>query len=127
MKSYISNRSFAVKIKNELSNQRKITAGAPQSEILSAIFFLPYVNDFPNNTNSQSQIKKIMFADGTIIYTTTDRIKETQKDMNNYLQKIYNYVLCWKLKSNAQKTEQISIVGQQKDLSRGTRKQAKIH
>lgn len=62
-----------------------------------------------------------MFADDTVIYTTTDKIKQAQKDKNNYLQKIYNYVLFRKLKLNTQ----ISIIGQQKDLSRGTRKQAK--
>ena len=45
-----------------------------------------------------------MFADDTIIFTTTDKIKQAQKDMNNYLQKIYNYVICWKLKLNEKKT-----------------------
>lgn len=66
-----------------------------------------------------------MFADDTVIYTTTKEIKQAQKEMNNYLQKIYNYVKCWKLKINEQKTEQISIIGHYKDLSRSTRKQAK--
>lgn len=125
VKSYLSDRSFVVKLINVLSSQRIVKAGAPQGGILSAIFFLLYINDFPKATKSQSQIKKTMFADDTIIYTTTDKIKQAQKDLNSYLQKIYNYVLCWKLKLNAQKTEQISIVGQYKDLSRGTRKQAK--
>lgn len=125
VKSYITNRSFAVKINNELSNKHKIIAGAPQGGILSAIFFLIYTNDFPKPTNAQTHIKKIMFADDTIIYSTTDKLKQAQKDMNSYLQRIFNYVLCWKLKLNAQKTEQISIIGQQTDPSRGTRKQAK--
>lgn len=65
-----------------------------------------------------------MFADDTIIYTTTDKIKQAQKDLNEYLEKISNYVKCWKLKLNAQKTEQISIVGNYRNLSRSVRKQA---
>lgn len=65
-----------------------------------------------------------MFADDTVIYTTTDKIKQAQKDLNEYLEKIANYVKCWKLKLNTQKTEQISIVGNCRNLSRGIRKQA---
>lgn len=65
-----------------------------------------------------------MFADDTIIYSITSNIKQTKKDMNSYLQKISNYVKCWKLKLNAQKTELISIVGHYKDISRSTRKKA---
>ena len=58
VKSYITNRSFAVKINNELSTKRKIIAGAPQGGILSAIFYLIYTNDFPKPTNSLTNIKK---------------------------------------------------------------------
>lgn len=124
VKSYITDRKFAVKVNNQLSTKREIVAGAPQGGILSAIFYLLYTNDFPTSTNTQSNIKRIMFADDTIIYSITSNIKQTKKDMNSYLQKISNYVKCWKLKLNAQKTELISIVGHYKDISRSTRKKA---
>lgn len=107
-----------------MSSNRNIVAGAPQGGILSAIFYLIYTNDFPQSKNLKSNIQRIMFADDTIIYTITDKIKQAQKDLNQYLEKISNYVECWKLKLNAQKTEQISIVGNYKNLSRSTRKQA---
>lgn len=124
VKSYITDRQFAVKIKKSVSSNRKIVAGAPQGGILSAIFYLIYTNDFPQSKNEKTNIKRIMFADDTIIYTFTDKIKQAQKDLNQYLEKVSNYVKCWKLKLNAQKTEQISIVGNYKNLSRSTRKQA---
>lgn len=122
---FILNREFSVKINNKNSTTRKIVAGAPQGGILSTIFYLLYTNDFPRATNTQSLIKRIMFADDTLIYTITKNIKQAKKDLNQYLQKISNYVKCWKLKLNAQKTELISIVGDCKDLSRSTRTQAK--
>lgn len=124
VKNYLTNRKFYVKINNRNSTTRKIEAGAPQGGILSAIFYLLYTNDFPKATNTQLSIKRIMFADDTLIYTITNKIKQAKKDLNQYLQKISNYVKCWKLKLNAQKTELISIVGECKDLSRSTRKQA---
>lgn len=124
VKSYITDRQFVVKINNSISSKRKIVAGAPQGGILSAIFYLIYTNDFPESTNEKSNIKRIMFADDTIIYTITNKIKQAQKDLNQYLERISNYVKCWKLKLNAQKTEQISIVGNYKSSSRATRKQA---
>lgn len=124
VKNYITNRQFAVKINNTVSSNRKVVAGAPQGGILSAIFYLIYTNDFPQSKNLKTNIKRIMFADDTIIYTITDKIKEAQKDLNKYLEKISNYVKCWKLKLNAQKTEQISIIGNYKNLSRSIRKQA---
>lgn len=124
VKSYISDRTFAVKINNKLSTIKQIVAGAPQGGILSAIFYLIYTNDFPQPSSTMTQIKRIMFADDTVIYTITKNIKQAKNDLNQYLQKIANYVKCWKLKLNKQKTELISIVGNCKDLSRSTRKQA---
>lgn len=124
VKNYITDRQFAVKINNKLSTKKQIPAGAPQGGILFAIFYLIYTNDFPQSKGSKTNIKRIMFADDTIIYTITDKIKQAQKDMNQYLQKTLNYVKCWKLKLNAQKIEQISIVRTYKNLPRGVRKQA---
>lgn len=124
VKSYITNRKFAVKIDNEMSTKREICAGAPQGGILSAIFYLLYTNDFPESTNTQSTIKRIMFADDTAIYSTTNNIKQLKKDLNTYLQKVSNYIKCWKLKLNIKKTELIAIVGQCKDTNRSTRKNA---
>lgn len=65
-----------------------------------------------------------MFADDTVVYATTENLKKLTTDMNIYLQKILNYVKCWKLKLNVQKTEEISIVGHYKDMKNSTRKKA---
>lgn len=124
VKNYLIDRSFVVRMGNSTSQTKPIAAGAPQGGVLSAIFYLIYTNDFPKPRTTTTPIQRIMFADDTIIFTVTDKIKQAQKDMNEYLQKIANYVSCWKLKLNEKKTELISIVGYHKDLSKSVRKNA---
>lgn len=124
VKSYESNRRFTVQINEKKSSIRNIVAGAPQGGILSAILYLLYTNDFPQLANRETQMNRIMFADDTIVYATTDKIKQAQSDLNLYLLIIANYVLCWKLKLNGLKTESIAIVGQYKDLTKSVRKNA---
>lgn len=103
IKNYLANRSFVVQIGDHSSQPKQIVAGSPQGGVLSAILYLLYTNDFPNANTTTTKIQRIMFADDTIIFTVTDRIKQAQKDMNEYLTKIANYVKCWKLKLNEQK------------------------
>lgn len=124
VKNYLNNRKFIVQLGNSKSQPKSIVAGAPQGGVLSAIFYLLYTNDFPKPRTTTMQIQRIMFADDTIIFTVTDKIKKAQKEMNEYLNKIANYVKCWKLKLNEKKTELISVVGHHKDLSKATRKNA---
>lgn len=123
-RNYLSNRTFAVQLEGKQSSTRKILAGAPQGGILSAIYYLLYTNDFPEMPKAKVKINRIMFADDTILYTTTEKIKLAQNEMNEYLKKIANYVKNWKLKLNVTKTEAISIVGQYKDLTKSVRKNA---
>lgn len=124
IKNYLKQRKFFVQIGNKTSKKKTIAAGAPQGGILSAILYLLYTNDFPKPTNKKTIIERIMFADDTIIYTISQNIKDAQIELNLYLAKISNYVKCWKLKLNEQKTESISIVGQCRDLTRSIRKKA---
>lgn len=62
VKSYLTNRSFAVQLDGIISTIRKVVAGAPQGGILSAIFYLLYTNDFPKANSKRFEIKRLMFA-----------------------------------------------------------------
>lgn len=72
---------------DSLTSHKQIVAGAPQGGILSAIFYLIYTNDFPKPMKTKTPIKRIMFADDTVVYTTTNNVKQAKKDLNHYLQK----------------------------------------
>lgn len=47
IKSYLTERTFRVKVHGTLSEEKNIEAGVPQGGILSSILFLCYINDIP--------------------------------------------------------------------------------
>ncbi|GFW96309.1 RNA-directed DNA polymerase from mobile element jockey [Trichonephila clavipes] len=61
--SYISDRSFSVKINRTYSQLKKIRAGVAQGSILAPTLFNLYVNDIIKNTNTQL----CLYADDTAI------------------------------------------------------------
>ena len=59
MSSFISDRTIAVKINDELSDKEKLNAGTPQGSVLSPLLFLMYVNDIPvDPMNNQVNISQ---------------------------------------------------------------------
>ncbi|GFT61024.1 RNA-directed DNA polymerase from mobile element jockey [Trichonephila clavipes] len=63
LNSYISNRSFTVKINRTYSQTRSISAGVAQGSILGPVLFNLYVNDILKSTNTML----CMYADDTAI------------------------------------------------------------
>ncbi|GFT94731.1 probable RNA-directed DNA polymerase from transposon BS [Trichonephila clavipes] len=61
LNSYISNRSFTVKINRTYSQTRSISAGVAQGSILGPVLFNLYVNDILKSTNTML----CMYADDT--------------------------------------------------------------
>ena len=47
-RSYLRNRTLCVKWKGVLSKEKNITIGVPQGSILGPLFFILFVNDYPN-------------------------------------------------------------------------------
>lgn len=96
IKNYLEDRHLYVRVGNKTSNIKNIVAGAPQGGVLSATLFIVYINDFPKYKNDN--IKELFFADDAIIYSTSNKIKNTQKEMNEHLYTVANYTKNWKLK-----------------------------
>lgn len=124
IKNYLSNRTFSVKLGNQCSTKRIVTAGAPQGSILAAPFFIIYTSDYPKHENTNIVIKRILYADDVLIYVTTILLMAAQMQLNEYINNIILYSNKWKLKLSKQKCELISIVGKCKELSRKDRKNA---
>lgn len=110
IRSYLTNRRFAVKINDELSRERQVNAGVPQGSILGPTLFNIYVADMPKTQRS----KIAQYADDTMIYTQNRRATALTKDLQTDLEMIYNWLKKWKIKINEQKTVAIRFCKKKK-------------
>ena len=68
-RSYLSHRSFSVRLGSVFSQPYQISAGVPQGSHLGPILFLVFVNDLTDTVS----INKELFADDVLIHFECDR------------------------------------------------------
>jgi hypothetical protein len=100
IESYLSNRTFQVKINKTLSIKQKMNAGLPQGAILSPVLYNIFINDIPTFPNSNIAI----FADDTALYTTYRNYKYAINNLNKHIKLIAEWLSKWKIKLNADKS-----------------------
>ncbi|GFU47142.1 probable RNA-directed DNA polymerase from transposon X-element [Trichonephila clavipes] len=71
--SYLTNRSFRIRINETLSNEHSVSAGCPQGSLLGPLLFNLYINDIPN----YSLTKINLYADDTAIHATQAKNSKT--------------------------------------------------
>ncbi|EFA13663.2 putative RNA-directed DNA polymerase from transposon X-element-like Protein [Tribolium castaneum] len=101
--SYLTNRELLVQLKNTQSTRKLIAAGVPQGSILGPTLFNIFINDIPIFAKTNTAL----YADDTAIYASSfsDQIASKQIQIHiNLLEKFYDK---WKIKINAEKTQQI--------------------
>ncbi|GFS67365.1 RNA-directed DNA polymerase from mobile element jockey [Trichonephila clavipes] len=98
--SYLTNRSYQVRVKDSLSNVYKVNLGALQGSLLGPIIFNIYINDIPTHPQTSLNI----YADDTAIATTLKNHKSITKHLNNHLKLLETYFNTWKIKLNVEKT-----------------------
>ncbi|GFV08496.1 probable RNA-directed DNA polymerase from transposon X-element [Trichonephila clavipes] len=101
--SFLTNRSFAVKVNNIHSTNRKINAGTPQGSSISPILFNIYVNDIPRT--SQSTI--CMFADDTAILAQSNELQLVTHFLHKHIAKLEDWFSTWKIALNVAKREAV--------------------
>ena len=74
-------RTQAVVLEGERSSEVPVTSGVPQSSVLGPRLFLLYINDLPQNIQSQVRL----FADDTAVYLTVQ-----DQDQDSLLVKLRN-------------------------------------
>ncbi|GFT93191.1 RNA-directed DNA polymerase from mobile element jockey [Trichonephila clavipes] len=101
--SYISDRSFSVKINRTYSQLKKISAGVAQGSILAPTLFNLYVNDIIKNTNTQL----CLYADDTAILSRHRNLNTLVENINEHLAHLEIWFSVWKIALNSSKTEAV--------------------
>ncbi|KAI4476230.1 hypothetical protein M0804_013770 [Polistes exclamans] len=111
LKSYLSDRTFYVKIKDNHSNIKLIKAGVPQGSILGPILYTLYTADIPINDNRTV----LTFADDTAMFTVNKDPQQAVQLLQNQINSLEDWLYNRKIKVNCTKCKHITFT-----LRRGT-------
>lgn len=101
--SFLSGRSFHVKVHGSCSRSSPIEFGVPQGAVLSPTLYNIYTHDIPIPTDCQISL----YADDTAIYKSSRFCKQIIRSLQAANKKIRNYFLRWKILTNDSKTQAI--------------------
>ena len=74
IQSFLIGRTQTVVLDGESSEDVKVTSGVPQGSVLGPLLFLLYINDLPENIQSQVRL----FADDIAVYLTVTNMQDSQ-------------------------------------------------
>ena len=105
IKSYLSSRTFAIKIKDTYSEVKDIKAGVPQERVLGPILYTLYTANIPTTTNSTV----LTFADDTPILVTHTNPETADKLLQEHITKIEMWLEEKQIKTNSNKCNNITF------------------
>ena len=104
IESFITNRTFQVKINNTLSTIKNQLNGTPQGSVISSLLFLIMINDISPASND---ILMSLYADDSSTYTSGNNIAKMFKSMQTTLNKISSWCEEWGFKLSPSKSKLI--------------------
>lgn len=105
LRSYLTDRYFRVKQKEEYSSINPIKAGVPQGSVLGPILYLLYTNDIPDTSHNTIAT----FADDTAILSIADNNYDSIKNLQLSINKIQDWTKKWKIKLNQTKSVHVDF------------------
>lgn len=108
--SYLTNRTFQVRVEKTLSTKLALRAGVPQGGLLSPSLFNYFINDIPKTNSTKLKI----FADDTAIVAESSNSNQVNKYIQNHLNELEKYYQKWKIKINTSKTTLIHFTHKNK-------------
>ena len=106
--SYITDRTFKVKIKDQMSQGTKLRFGVPQGSVMGPILFGLYTQDI-KEILKKYDLNFHVFADDIQIYTTIEKNNDEDSKINNCLIDIKSWAERNFLKLNDKKTKFLQI------------------
>ena len=88
----------------ESSNEVPVTSGVPQGSVLGQLLFLLYINDLPDNIQSQVRL----FADDTAVYLTVSSANDSSI-LQSDLDSLQRWERTWDMEFNPSKCQVLHI------------------
>ena len=114
LKSYLSERKQFTCVNGKNSKMGEINCGVPQGSTLGPLLFLVYINDIIN-ADPQMNIK--LFADDTNLFVFGQIPDDVVLKTNDYLKKLYDWLLSNKLSLNVEKTSYTVFSNKKGDIN----------
>ena len=105
LESYLNQRKFFVKYKDETSNLNDISAGVPQGSVLGPILYLLFTADIPLPTAANTMLAT--FADDTVVVSSDRSIEIATKNLQDAINLIVAWFNEWNLCINEDKSVQV--------------------
>ena len=116
IRSYLTNRSFFVKIDSSSSTSTSISTGVPQGSVLGPLFFVLFISPVANVINpdlaeTSSLVSFHQYADDTQLYigTNASTLVHQVASIESCTQRIHNWLLNNGLHLNPSKSEAIAF------------------
>ena len=104
IRAFLVGRTQAVVLEGESSSEVPVTSGVPQGSVLGPLLFLLYINDLPQNIQSQVRL----FADDTAVYLTVG--SSDDKDiLQADLDTLQIWERAWDMEFNPSKCQVLNI------------------
>jgi hypothetical protein len=102
IKSFLSDRTFRVKINDFLSDPHAVTCSVPQGSVLGPLLFLIFINDIIL-ARSLNVSYSALFADDLKSIYIFKKPGHVKNIINKYLDSLTSWLSQWRLKMNAKK------------------------
>jgi len=105
VRSFLSERTFSVYIKGQLSEIKGIKFGVPQGAVLSPTLYNIFTYDIVRETTDNIAL----FADDTALYHSSENAADIVTHLQHTGRKVQQYMNKWKINLNKQKTQALFI------------------
>ncbi|PNF38784.1 RNA-directed DNA polymerase from mobile element jockey [Cryptotermes secundus] len=105
LKSYLSDRKFRTRVKEEVSSNFIIQSGVPQGSVLGPILYVLFTTDLPTTTYTTTGT----FADDTVILASHDDPATASQRLQSHLDQVESWLKKWRIHINETKSVQVTF------------------
>ena len=104
IRAFLLGRTQAVVLEGERSAEAPVTSGVPQGSVLGPLLFLLYINDLPQDIQSQVRL----FADDTAVYLTVSSLEDANT-LKTDLDTLQEWERTWDMEFNPGKCQVLHV------------------